>query len=140
MKPGNEKTMETNLKITAQVRRRYILGKQGLWPGRRWQGKEGTASALRTMESLQVDPVSVLFPSADIVLWGRVTDYQPTFLDTLLYTDHQFFDYGGHLDIYPMEELPYMRLMMENAKSSQRWHDFQVEHPEVEEYVRTANP
>ena len=29
--------------ISKQTRRRYILGRQGLWPGRRWMGLAGVA-------------------------------------------------------------------------------------------------
>lgn len=54
--------------ISTTVRRRFILGRQGLWPGRRWAGKEGSAKALRYCEAVQVDPVSVIAQSHDIVL------------------------------------------------------------------------
>ncbi|MBT3712304.1 MAG: hypothetical protein HOG15_03025, partial [Anaerolineae bacterium] len=40
-------------KITA---RRFIMGKQGLWPGRRFSGVEGTAAALHQMDAVQLDP------------------------------------------------------------------------------------
>src|SRR5579864_812359 len=40
-----------HLKTTA---RRFVLGRQGLWPGRRWAGQEGTAQALRTIEEVQM--------------------------------------------------------------------------------------
>jgi uncharacterized protein YcaQ len=63
--------------ISAAVRRRLILGKQGLWPGRRWSGKTGTAEALREVEAVQIDPVSVVAQSHDIVLWGRVNGFWP---------------------------------------------------------------
>ncbi len=29
--------------------RRFVLGKQGLWSGRRWRGCRGTAQAMRAM-------------------------------------------------------------------------------------------
>ena len=35
------------LTINIDVARRFVLGKQGLWPGRRWQGIEGVAQAIR---------------------------------------------------------------------------------------------
>lgn len=57
--------------IAPQVLTRYVLGKQGLWPGIRWTRREGAAAALRAAESVQIDPVSVVAPSQDIVLWGR---------------------------------------------------------------------
>ena len=65
--------------ISSAIRRRFILGRQGLWPGRRWTGKDGTERALGYIEALQVDPVSVIAQSHDIMLWGRVSDYQPQF-------------------------------------------------------------
>jgi uncharacterized protein len=41
--------------IDLDTARRFILGKQGLWPGRRWRGIKGTEQAMRAMEYLQLD-------------------------------------------------------------------------------------
>jgi len=35
--------------------RRFLLGRQGLWPGRRWRGMAGTERAMRTIGDLQLD-------------------------------------------------------------------------------------
>ena len=78
--------------ISTATRRRFILGRQGLWPGRRWAGKEGAAHTLRYCEAVQVEPVSVITQSHDIVLWGRVSHYQPAFLTNLAYEERRFFD------------------------------------------------
>ena len=40
--------------ISQQTMRRFVLGKQGLWPGRRWKGKKGTAQAIRACEGYKV--------------------------------------------------------------------------------------
>ncbi len=100
------------LEISRQLARRYLLGRQGLWPGRRWSGKEGAAAAIHALGSVQMDPVALVHRSHDLVLLSRVADYRPNDLDELLYQDRRFFDYGGHLDIYPMEQLPYWRQHM----------------------------
>lgn len=130
--------------ISSTVARRYLLGRQGLWPGRRWAGRDGTAQALRHLESVQVDPMTVVARSHDLVLWGRVAGYQPADLDALLYQDRAFFDYGGHLDIYPMDELPYWRLHMQRRHAHPRQATFAAEHPalldQVREAVRTRGP
>ena len=76
--------------VSRSTLRRFILGKQGLWPGRRWKAKTGTAQAIKATEAVQVDPVSVVAQSHDIVLWGRVHDYSPEFLKSLLYEEHNF--------------------------------------------------
>ncbi len=108
--------------ISKQTARRFVLGKQGLWPGRRWKGVKGTAQAIRTCEAVQLDPLVVIARSQDIVLHSRVLDYKPEYLYKVAYEDRQFFDYGGWLAMYPMSELPYWRLHMEG-----RAHDKQVE-------------
>ncbi|MEK6222877.1 MAG: winged helix DNA-binding domain-containing protein, partial [Chloroflexota bacterium] len=110
--------------ISKQIRRQFILGKQGLWPGRRWKGKPGVAKAIRYMEAVQIDPVRVVAQSHDLVLLGRVDGYSPELLQNALYKDRKFFDYGGLLNIYSMEELPYWRIFMERRKTDKRWGEF----------------
>jgi uncharacterized protein YcaQ len=122
--------------ISMATARRFILGKQGLWPGRRWAGLEGTAAALRAIEALQMDPLTVVARSHDIALWGRVVDYRPDHLDLLLYHERAFFDCGGGLFIYPMAELPYWRLPMRHKCLEPRWARFAAEHQAVLEQVR----
>jgi hypothetical protein len=48
------------LTIDIETARRFILGKQGLWPGRRWRGLQGTEQAMRAMEYLQLDPLQII--------------------------------------------------------------------------------
>ena len=38
------------LTINIDIARRFILGKQGLWPGRRWRGIQGTEQAMRAYQ------------------------------------------------------------------------------------------
>ena len=130
-----EKTL-TSLTLSSAVRRRFILGRQGLWPGRRWAGKEGTAAALRHAEAVQIDPVAVVAQSSDIVLWGRVLDYQPADLHALAYAERRFFDYGTALFFYPMAELPYWRVVMERYRTNGRWSEFMQAHPALLDEVR----
>ena len=67
----------TPITISKQTARRFILGRQGLWPGRRWKGKKGTAEAIRSCEAVQLDPLVAIARSQDIVLHSRVLDYKP---------------------------------------------------------------
>jgi len=79
------------MSISPIVARQYILGHQGLWPGRRVAGKDGAATIIHQIGGVQVDPINVVARSHDIVLWGRVADYRPEQL-VLLYHDRAFFD------------------------------------------------
>jgi len=98
--------------ISGQTARRYILGKQGLWPGRRWRGKKGVEQAIRKCEAVQLDPLNMIARSHDLVLHSRVLDYKPDYLYQVAYKDRKFFDYGGWLAMYPMTDLPYFRYHM----------------------------
>ena len=128
----------TPIIISQQTARRFVLGKQGLWPGRRWKGKKGTAEAMRACEAVQLDPLNVAARSQDIVLHSRVLDYKPEYLYQVAYKDRQFFDYGGWLAMYPMAELPYWRVHMEKRSRDKRVEDFMLTRPELFEQVRSG--
>ena len=98
------------LEISRDTARRFLLGDQGLWPGRRFRGLEGTEAAMRRIEHLQLDPLNVVARSQDLTLNSRVLDYRPEYLDRLTYGERKFFDWGNWLAIRPMEELPYWKL------------------------------
>jgi uncharacterized protein YcaQ len=134
----------TTITISKTTARRYVLGRQGLWPGRRWAGQDGTAEALRAIEAVQMDPLNVVARSHDIVLWSRVSGYRSVYLDHALYQARQFFDYGGALFIYPMTELPYWRLPMRQREREGRWATFAAAHQtlldDVRAQLRTRGP
>jgi hypothetical protein len=102
--------------IDVQTARRFILGKQGLWPGRRWRGLKGTEAAMHAMEYLQLDPLQIIARSHDIKLHSRVLDYTPGLWETVTYAQRKFFDWGGWLAARPMDELPYWRVIMRRER------------------------
>lgn len=104
------------LTIDIHTARRFILGKQGLWPGRRWRGVEGTEQAMRAMEYLQLDPLQIIARSHDITLYSRVLDYTPGLWQDLAYGQRKFFDWGGWLAARPMDELPHWRVVMRRER------------------------
>ena len=94
------------LSITIETARRFVLGKQGLWPGRHWRGIADTEAAMRAMENLQLDPLQIVARSQDIALHSRVLDYTPGLWEELAYRQRTFFDWGNWLAVRPMDELP----------------------------------
>ena len=126
----------TSIILSKQTARRFILGKQGLWPGRRWKGKKGVVQAIRACEAVQLDPLNVVGRSQDLVLHSRVLEYQPEYLHQVAYHDRQFFDYGGWLAMYPMSDLPYFRVHMERRSHQKRVEDFVLDHEALFEQVR----
>src|SRR5262245_40267987 len=106
------------LTIDIDTARRYILGKQGLWPGRRWRGIAGAEQAMRAMEYLQLDPLQIIARSHDIKLYSRVLDYTPGMWEDLAYQQRKFFDWGGWLAVRPMDELPHWRVVMRRERKN----------------------
>src|SRR6266511_3893586 len=106
------------LTIDIETARRFILGKQGLWPGRRWRGIKGTEQAMRAIEYLQLDPLQIIARSHDITLHSRVLDYKPDMWETVTYKKRKFFDWGGWLAARPMDELPHWRVVMQRERDS----------------------
>jgi uncharacterized protein YcaQ len=104
------------LTIDIETARRFILGKQGLWPGRRWRGAAGIARAMRSMEYLQLDPLQIIARSQDITLHSRVLETVPELWEDVTYRQREFFDWGGWLAARPMEELPYWRVVMQRER------------------------
>ncbi len=104
------------LNIDIETARRFILGKQGLWPGRRWRGLKGTEQAMHTMEYLQLDPLQIIARSQDISLFSRVLNYKPELWEDAAYKQRKFFDWGGWLASRPMDELPYWRVVMHRER------------------------
>ena len=104
------------LSIDIVTARRFILGKQGLWPGRRWRGSQGTERAMRAMEYLQLDPLQIIARSQDIALHSRVLEYRPGMWEDPAYQGRKFFDWGGWLAVRPMDELPFWRAVMRRER------------------------
>ena len=128
--------------INIDIARRFILGKQGLWPGRRWRGIQGTEQAMRAMEYLQLDPLQIIARSQDIQLHSRVLDYAPGMWEEVAYQQRKFFDWGGWLAARPMDELPHWRVVMRRERDGgpdidTRIHKMARDHADVIAEMRT---
>jgi uncharacterized protein len=124
------------VEISRQAARRFILGRQGLWPGRRWRGERGTEQAMRAMEHLQLDPLVVVARAQDLMLHSRVIDYRPDDWAVQTYDRRRFFDWGGWLAVRPMDELPYWRRLMRRERENGHWGEVEHEHHETIQEMR----
>jgi len=129
------------LTIDIDTARRFIIGKQGLWPGRRWRGLQGTEQAMRAMEYLQLDPLQIIARSHDITLHSRIIDYRPDMWEEVTYQQRKFFDWGGWLATRPMDELPHWRVVMRRERDGRpdcdpRIHKMGLEHADAIQEMR----
>jgi hypothetical protein len=117
-----------SIEVDATTARRFVLGRQGLWPGRRWRGLEGVHAAIHEVGAIQIDPLDVVGRSHDLALASRVDGYRPALLARALYDQRLLFEWGGTLQVRPIEELPFMLRRMRAADYQGRRARFERSH------------
>lgn len=102
--------------------------------------KADVLATIRSMGELQVDTISVVARSPYLVLWSRLGDYQPAWLDELL-AEGALFERWAHAACFlPMDDYPLHRRRMldaiEHGGLTARWAvKWLGEHAEVVERV-----
>ena len=125
----------TDITLTLENLRSMLLAAQGLLtaPAKAAQ-KEDLLDAIQRMVVLQIDTISVVNRSPYFVLWSRLGDYDPDWLEALQ-ADGRLFEYWAHmLSFIPIEDYGlYRRMMLDDlprywpSKSRQ----FIAENPQV---------
>src|SRR5918997_3328135 len=84
--------------------------------------KADVLKAIRRMEVLQIDSISVVARSPYLVLWSRLGPYDPVWLDELL-AEGSIFEYWSHAACFiPIEDYGlYRRLMLARTEKSRAW-------------------
>src|SRR5690349_4014909 len=101
--------------------------------------KKAVRAIIRQMHVLQIDTIHVVARSPYLVLWSRLGDYDPRWLDDLL-AEGALFEYWSHAACFlPIEDYPlYRRFMIDRnvwqEKSWRRWLD---DHAELVERLLT---
>jgi uncharacterized protein YcaQ len=74
--------------------------------------KDDVRQAIRQMQMLQIDTISVVARSPYLVLWSRLGEYDPTWLEELL-EEGALFEYWAHAACFlPIEDLLLFRSLM----------------------------
>src|SRR5919197_6741175 len=107
--------------------RAVMLAAQGLLREARAAAKKtDVLGAIRRMGALQIDTIHVVARSPYLVLWSRLGDYEPRWLDELL-AEGALFEYWSHEACFlPIEDYPLFRHRMLDAvgmgwKYAQEW-------------------
>ncbi|MEO8287344.1 MAG: crosslink repair DNA glycosylase YcaQ family protein [Chloroflexota bacterium] len=124
--------------LTHSAARTLMVAAQGL-DRRQTQAptKDDVLTAIRRMGTLQIDTIHVVARSPYLVLWSRLGDYKPQWLDELL-AEGKLFEYWSHAACFlPIEDYPlYRRQMMDHAyrvmQSAPTWIK---EHPDAVGHV-----
>ena len=118
--------------LSADGARALFLAAQGL--DRRPRGRATKAAllaAIRRMGALQIDTISVVNRSPYLVLWTRVGDYEPRWLDALL-AEGKIFEYWAHEACFlPIEDYPFFR----NRMLDRGWMRWRYSHAVMEKHA-----
>jgi uncharacterized protein YcaQ len=122
--------------------RGLLIAAQGLQQQKPRKVTEKTVrDMIRQMHVLQIDTISVVARSPYLVLWSRLGDYEPKWLENLL-AKGELFEYWSHAACFlPIEDYAYYWLsMMSHMEKENGWQRWINEHQEVMkrvlEYVR----
>lgn len=122
----------TELTLSLAAARALHLAAQGmLQPRRRKAVKDDVMAAIRAMGVLQIDTISVVARSPYLVLWSRLGDYDPAWLDQHL-AEGRLFEYWAHEACFvPIEDYGlYRHRMLDPSamgwKYSASWADEQA--------------
>jgi uncharacterized protein YcaQ len=98
--------------------------------------KTDLLTAIRQMGALQIDTIHVVARSPYLVLWSRLGEYHPGWLDELL-TEGSIFEYWSHAMCFlPIEDYPlYRRFMVDGAHGWDQTEAWVRQHSEVAELV-----
>lgn len=117
----------TELTLSLSAARALHLAAQGMLQPRRQKAvKEDVMAAIRAMGVLQIDTISVVARSPYLVLWSRLGDYDPAWLDQHL-AEGRLFEYWAHEACFvPIEDYGlYRHRMLDPAamgwKYSETW-------------------
>jgi len=139
--------VKNDLELTIAQARALQLAAMGLLtPPKARATKQRVLSAIRAMNVLQIDTISVVARSPYFVLWSRLGHYEPAWLDELL-ADGALFEYWAHAACFlPIEDYPLYRrqmLHLEAAGSERTAARLAAEphaHTELVEHVRDHGP
>src|SRR6266542_5018248 len=101
-------------KISIKMARNVMLAAQGTdHPQDQAAVKSDVLETIRRMCFLQIDTINVVARSPYLVLWSRLGDYKPEWLDELLAEGALFEDWAHAMCFIPIEDYPlYRRLML----------------------------
>lgn len=107
--------------LTNAQARRFLLRHHGLIGPHRFLGKQGALDFVRQSGCIQYDPIDVCGKNSELVLQSRVSGFEKSMLDELLYADRALVDYfDKQLAIIPVEDWPYFAREREKYRTQGR--------------------
>jgi len=105
---SSSKNQPPQITVSKNDARRFMLAHHLLWPPRKLKGKAGVLDYIKQVNAIQFDPINIVGRNPDLVLQSRIIDYQPEYLNQLLYDDRTLIDgWDKMASIYATTDWPY---------------------------------
>lgn len=112
----------SDLEISQRAARRLVIDAQLLGAERQSPDRRGILATVDRLLWLQLDPTSAVARSHLLVLWSRLSQYDPADVARLIYKDQRLFEWRAF--VYPTRHLPFYWLAMRstsNKYTNRKW-------------------
>ena len=128
------------MRLSPNTVRKALLAAQGLnsappAPAK----KQDVISTIRRMGYLQIDTIQAVRRSQHLVLWSRLGDYDPDWLDAV-HREGQLFEYYAHALCYiPIEDYRIFRgMILFDPRTGNNWKKWADKYPDIIDSVRSV--
>lgn len=128
--------MNSSLTLSPALARRLAITRQRLAGPRPAPDAEGVMNIVRDLGCLQLDPISVVARSHQLVLFSRLGPYDTAHLDKLLWEERRLFEYWAHCaSIVLTEDYPVFNFLMRRYPWSARTQNWVKQNDKLKRYV-----
>ena len=120
--------------------RKALISAQGLdSPPTAPAKKRDVTAAIQRMGYLQIDTIQAVRRSQHLVLWSRLGDYDPAWLDEV-HREGQLFEYYAHALCYiPIEDFSIFRgRILSDPRTGNNWKKWGDRYPDIISHVRSV--
>ena len=118
--------------------RRLVISSQHLADPRVAANREGILQIIRDLGCVQIDPINIVAPSHQIVLWSRLGQYDLSDFKQLMWEEHQLLEDWGHCtSIVPTTDYPIFKTLKREWKPPQKFQQWFTNNQKLHRYILT---
>jgi uncharacterized protein YcaQ len=116
--------------------RRLVISTQHLADPRVSANKKGILQIIRDLGCVQIDPINIVAPSHQIVLWSRLGQYNLADFEQLMWEEHQLLEDWGHCtSIVPTTDYPIFKTLKREWNPPQKYQQWLTNNQKLRRYI-----
>ncbi len=123
-------------KISLADARRLVISSQHLASPKIAANKEGILQIIQDLGCVQIDPINIVAPSHQIVLWSRLGQYDIADFNQLMWEEHQLLEDWGHCtSIVPTTDYPIFKTLKREWKPPSKFQQWLTNNQKLRRYI-----